>query len=197
MVPLVFCPHFLFHLHCIFQIRSLLALFIFSCPWPVAHQFLYEYIWSPPVLLSIIPCHSLSWHLLAHLTLFLLFHWYGIIYWLWVLVILILCTVSTWDLLQNSSTCLLLCYLCSFLLEYFASSFSTLSYNLWQCILFFHTHSIFEYLSSFFNFLQSLAICLYISQLKHFSSPSLKFSFDFPISMGKPHSPYVIPIPIQ
>jgi len=36
----------------------------------------------------------------------------------------------------------------------------------------------------------------YILQLKHFGFPSLKLSPDFPISMGAPHLPNVVPIPI-
>jgi len=47
---------------------------------------------------------------------------------------------------------------------------------------------------SFFFEWHFFAICPYLLQLKHFSFPSLKFSLDFPMSIGCPCTPYVIPV---
>ena len=60
----------------------------------------------------------------------LLFYWLEIMYWLWTLVIKILCTMPTWNL-QNPLNCLFSCHL---VLVYCSSSSSILIYNLWQCI---------------------------------------------------------------
>jgi len=72
---------------------------------------------------------------------FLLFLWFGIIYWFWVLDTEVLYTVSIQDLLQNPPICHLSCHLS--LLEYCDSSSSTLIYSLWQYILLCHIYSIF------------------------------------------------------
>ena len=77
-------------------------------------------------------------YILSSFSLLLL--WWGIIYWFYFLDILVLCTIFTWDLLQNPSACLLLWYLYPYLLEHFASSFSALFYNPWQYALFIHYH---------------------------------------------------------
>ena len=47
-----------------------------------------------------------------------------------------------------------------------------------------------------FFFQHSFAIYPYLLQLKYFGFLSLKLSFNFPMSMGCPHPPYVVFIPV-
>ena len=81
---------------------------------------------------------------------------------------------------SSDSSCTLCFFIDCFLLQFLTmySSLSHLKHFLVSLCFFFDQHP--------------FAICPYLSQLKHFGFPSLKFSLDFPMSIGYPCPLYVI-----